>query len=171
MLSHIQFFVTLWIVAWQVPLSMGYPRHKYWSGLPFPPPSDLPHPGIEPTSPALQADSLPAEPSGKPLRTSYFMITAIMKNYTYLLLPSWICDWKTRIQTTKVNCHSLIMMPCIGGKTTVFQYSIFTNVYYIQMNICENKLTLPEFHSQTDSCSDFLWVAVNSTMSESKGSW
>ena len=39
---------------------------EYWSGLLCPPPGDLPNPGIEPTSPALQADSLPAEPSGKP---------------------------------------------------------------------------------------------------------
>ena len=46
---------------------MGFSRQEYWSGLPFPPPGDLPKPRIEPESPALQADSLPAEPSGKPL--------------------------------------------------------------------------------------------------------
>ena len=44
---------------------MGFPRQVYWSGLPFPLPRDLPDPGIEPASPALQADSLPAEPPGK----------------------------------------------------------------------------------------------------------
>ena len=43
---------------------MGLSRHKYWSGLPFPSPGDLPDPGIEPWSPALQADSLPSEPPG-----------------------------------------------------------------------------------------------------------
>ena len=42
-----------WIVAHQAPLSMGFPRQEYWSGLPFPSPGDLPHPGIEPESPAL----------------------------------------------------------------------------------------------------------------------
>ena len=52
-------FATLWTVAHQAPLSMGFARHEYWSGLPFPPPGDLPNPGIKPTSPALQADSLP----------------------------------------------------------------------------------------------------------------
>ena len=50
----------------QGPLSMGFPRKDYWSGLPFPAPGDLPNPGIEPVSPALQADSLPTEPLGKP---------------------------------------------------------------------------------------------------------
>ena len=46
-------------VAYQAPLSMGFPRQEYWSGLPFPAPGDLPDPGIEPGSPAVQADSLP----------------------------------------------------------------------------------------------------------------
>ena len=45
---------------------MGFSRQEYWSGLLFPPPGDLPDPGIEPTSSELQADSLSAEPSGKP---------------------------------------------------------------------------------------------------------
>ena len=65
-LSHAQLFVTPWTVARQAPLSMGFSRQKYWSGLPFPPPGDLPNPGIKPKFPALQADSLPAEPSGSP---------------------------------------------------------------------------------------------------------
>ena len=50
----------------QVPLSMGFSRQEYWSGLPFPSPGDLPDPGIEPISPTLQADSLPSEPPGSP---------------------------------------------------------------------------------------------------------
>ena len=53
--------VTLWTVAHQAPLSMGFSRQGYWSGLPFPSPGDLPDPGIEPRSPALQAFSLPTE--------------------------------------------------------------------------------------------------------------
>ena len=58
--------VTLWTVACQALLSMGLSRQEYWSGLPFPPPGDLPDPGIKPRSPALQADSLPTELWGKP---------------------------------------------------------------------------------------------------------
>ena len=48
--THVQLFATLWIVALQVPPSMGYSRHEYWSGLPCPPLGDLPDPGIEPAS-------------------------------------------------------------------------------------------------------------------------
>ena len=59
--------MTPWTVAHQAPLSMGFSRHEYWSGLPFPSPGDLPNPGIEPRPPALQAHSLPSEPPGKPL--------------------------------------------------------------------------------------------------------
>ena len=58
--------VTTWTVACEAPLSMGFSRQKYWSGLPFLSPGDLPDPGVELTSPALQADSLPTEPPGKP---------------------------------------------------------------------------------------------------------
>ena len=46
-------FVTLWAVAHQAPLSLGFSRQEYWSGFPFPPPGDLPDPGIKPVSPAL----------------------------------------------------------------------------------------------------------------------
>ena len=60
---------TTWTVACQASLSMGFSRQEYWGGLPFPSPGDLPHPGIEPRSPALQVDSLPAEPPGKPKNT------------------------------------------------------------------------------------------------------
>ena len=56
----------LWTVAHQAPQSMPFSRQEYWSGLPCPPPGDLPDPGIEPRSPVLQTDSLPSEPQGKP---------------------------------------------------------------------------------------------------------
>ena len=55
-------FATPWTVARQAPLSMGFPRQEYWSGLPFPSPGDLSNTGIKPGSPSLQADSLPSEP-------------------------------------------------------------------------------------------------------------
>ena len=58
--------VTPWTVARQAPLSMGFSRQEYWSGLPFPSPGDLLDPGIEPRSPALEEDSLPADLQGKP---------------------------------------------------------------------------------------------------------
>ena len=57
--------MTLWTLACQFPLSMGFSRQEYWSGLPFPSPGDLPNPGIEPGSPVLQVDSLLTELGGK----------------------------------------------------------------------------------------------------------
>ena len=63
--------VTPWTVAHQAPLSMGFSRYEYWSGLPFSSPGDLPNPEIEPRSPALQADSLPTELQGKPWRRAW----------------------------------------------------------------------------------------------------
>ena len=57
-LSWVQLFETPWTVAHQVLLPMEFSRQEYWSGLPFPPAGDLPYPGIEPASPALQADIL-----------------------------------------------------------------------------------------------------------------
>ena len=67
-LSRVWLFVTPWMVAYQAPLSTGFSRQEYWSGLPFPSPGDLPNPGIEPVSPALQTDTLLSEPPGKRLR-------------------------------------------------------------------------------------------------------
>ena len=63
-LSRVQLFATPWTVACQAPPSMGFSRQEYWNGLPFPFPGDLPYPGIEPWSPALQADALLSEPPG-----------------------------------------------------------------------------------------------------------
>ena len=61
-LSRVRLFVTPWTVVHQAPLSMGFSRQKYGSGLPFPSPGDLPDLGIEPGSPALEADALTSEP-------------------------------------------------------------------------------------------------------------
>ena len=66
-LSRVRLFATPWTVAYQASPSMGFSRLEFWSGLPFPSPGDLLDPGIEPGSPALQADALPSEPPGKPL--------------------------------------------------------------------------------------------------------
>ena len=61
-LSRIRLFATPWTVAYQAPLSMGFSSQEYWSGFS---PVDLPDPGMEPRSPALQTDALPSEPPGK----------------------------------------------------------------------------------------------------------
>ena len=72
--SCVRLFAIPWTVVHQAPLSMGFSRQEYWSGLPCPPPGDLPHSGTElasPASPALQVDSLPTEQPGKPVFYDY----------------------------------------------------------------------------------------------------
>ena len=75
--SHVQFFATLWTVALQVPLSMGFSRQEYCSGFPFPSPGDLPDPGIEPTTPAyptLADGFFTTVPPGKPSLLPWFSL-------------------------------------------------------------------------------------------------
>ena len=64
-LSVMSYSVTPWTIAHQASLSMEFSRQEYWSGQPFPSPGDIPFPGVEPSSPALQADSLSSESPGK----------------------------------------------------------------------------------------------------------
>ena len=79
-LSRVRLFETLWTVARQAPLSMGFSRQEYWIGLPFPSPGDLPNPGIEPGSPALQADALSSEPPGTPSKSIWMVGTSTLRN-------------------------------------------------------------------------------------------
>ena len=81
LLSRVRLFVIPWTVAYQAPLSMGFSRQEYWSGLPVPSLGDLLDPGIEPGSPALQADALPSEPLGT--------------NVKNLLLTFWVKSIKS----------------------------------------------------------------------------
>ena len=82
-LSRVRLFATPWTVAYQAPLSMGFSRQQYWRELPFPSPGDLPKPGIEPGSPALQTDTLLSEPPRKSIIYMYVYI------YTYTYTHSF----------------------------------------------------------------------------------
>ena len=73
-LSRVWLFATPGTVAHQAPPSMGFSRQEYWSGVPFPSPEDLPDPGIEPRSPALEADALTSEPPGKQSKTYFYTV-------------------------------------------------------------------------------------------------
>ena len=88
LLSHVRLFATPWTVAHQAPLSMGFSRQEYWSGLPLPSPGALPNPEIKHRSSALQTDSLPSEPPRKPKNTgvdSLFLLQGIF------LTQEWNC--------------------------------------------------------------------------------
>ena len=73
--------MTPWTAVHQAPLSMRFSRQRYWSGLPFPSPGDLPNPGIEPGSPALPAYTLPTELQGKPI--GGYKIFYLIDSYEY----------------------------------------------------------------------------------------
>ena len=83
LLSCVWLFVTPWTIQ-----SMDFTRLEYWSGNPFPSPRDLPDPGIEPRSPTLQVDSLPAEPHGKPNRTGVGILSLLQ-----LIFPTQEPNW------------------------------------------------------------------------------
>ena len=88
-LTHVSFFATPWTVASQAPLSMEFSRQEYRSGLQFPSPVDLPLSGTEPTSPALQSDSLPPDPLGKPFNIPY---TFLLFLFFLFPLEFWTCE-------------------------------------------------------------------------------
>ena len=82
--SRVRHFVTLCTIACQAPLSIGFSRQEYWSALPCPSSVDLPDSGIEPRTPALQAESLLSEPPGKP----HIQVYSSLLNSQLL---RWIC--------------------------------------------------------------------------------
>ena len=84
-LSCVRPFATPWTVAYQAPPCMGFWRQEYWSGLPFPSPGDLPDPGIEPRSPAFQADALTSEPKA---RLQIAKMTCLRSNHKFPLRTS-----------------------------------------------------------------------------------
>ena len=71
-----------WTVVYQASLSMGFSRQEYGSGVPFPSPGDPPDPGIEPRSPALQADALPSEPPGNLHSTKFYVVRVKVKSFS-----------------------------------------------------------------------------------------
>ena len=93
-LSHVRFFAVPWTVAHQTPLSMGFPRQEYWSGLPFPTLGDLPHPGIELTSlvsSALAGGFFTTAPPGKPQwKASFTLLLHICVFIEYTVLFSYL---------------------------------------------------------------------------------
>ena len=91
-LCRVQFFVIPWTLACQACPSMGFSRQQCWSGLPFPSPRDLPDPGIEPGSPALQADSLLSEPPGKHMG-------GIMLNSVYKIFSTMASNHMRQVTT------------------------------------------------------------------------
>ena len=100
-LSRVRLFATPWTVAYQAPLSVGFSRQEYWSGLPFPSPGDLPNPGIEPRSPALHAKSM------------FLQVAKSLQLYPTLsepmsCNPPGCCLWVSPGKNTGVGCRALL---------------------------------------------------------------
>ena len=93
-LSRVQLFATPRTVAHQVSPSMEFSRQEYWTGLPFPSPGDVPDPEIEPRSPTLQVDSLPAKPQGKLKNTGVGSLSI-----------NSIFDWKKTKSSSRGTCE------------------------------------------------------------------
>ena len=92
-LSCVRLFVTPRTIAHQAPTSMGFSRQEYWSGVPFPSAGDLRDPGIEPRSPALQADTLPSKPPGK----------LLSKTMIFFRLPWWLSGKESTFQCRRLK--------------------------------------------------------------------
>ena len=96
----------------QIPLSMGFPKQKYWSGLPFPPPGDLPNLEIEPRSPALQADSYCLSYQGSPYYMDPNQIKQLLKDFNCKLLKNHyllLCLCSLPHPTFKISGHLEIL--------------------------------------------------------------
>ena len=94
----------------QAPLSVGFPRQEYWSGLPFPSPGDLPDPGIEPGSPVMQADSLPSELPGK--QVPYCWVSTFLWSLAPLLL------WGLMSLRSSALPPQGLCLPCLSAPST-----------------------------------------------------
>ena len=101
-------------IACQAPLSMGFSRQEYWSGLPCPPPVDLPHPGIKPVppvSPALQADSFLLNHLGSPSITYRYIVFILCKLPPYLLyIPIVYINVLFSLHVICCTAHSLHLL-------------------------------------------------------------
>ena len=118
--SAVSDFTTPWTVAHQAPLSMELSRQEYWSGLPFLLPGDLPNPGIKARSPALQADSFPAELPGKPQWSArHYLIPTpprgylIFYTFVYLWFPIyyWLGNLTCSVLGKEVKVMSASLWP------------------------------------------------------------
>ena len=119
-LSCVHFFATLWTVAARLLCPLGFSRQEDQSGLPFPSPGDRPHPGIKPGSPALQADSLPSEPSGKPIYICIGFLNIYTHTHTHIYIYS---DAKIRSRFLTSWMYFII----------VIGWNILNSCYYCHM--------------------------------------
>ena len=134
-LSRVQLFAAPWTVARQAPLSLEFSRQVYWSGLPFPSPQNLSDRAVAVRSPALQAESLPSDPPGKPSIVIKLCPVLWPHELQHASLPCpspslWICSsscplsWWHHLNHF-ILCRTLLLLPSIFPSFRVFQMSQF----------------------------------------------
>ena len=116
---------TLWIVSHQAPLSMGFSRQEFWSGLPCPSPGDLPNPGVElasPVSNALKVGSLFTEPLEKPIYRNHHLLMSLIRNQKL-----------KNIYLVTSNEHSPLLSQSVAFKSTCQSWAValFPNIYHL----------------------------------------
>ena len=122
LLSSVRLFATPWTVACQASLLLGFSRQEYWSRLPFPSPGDLPHPGIKPGSPVLQADALPSKPPGIHYLRDEFMTMRCSQRCTICTLVHYFSQWWGKGQNWLVNLQPEGLPRWLSGKESTCQF-------------------------------------------------
>ena len=138
--SCVQLFVTPRTAAYQAPLSVGFSREEYWSGLPFPPPGNLPNPGIKPASPTLAGRFFTTEPPGKAKPPQPPIQTFVKQTFTNNQAQNISCNWLHGFH--KVPALVLSGVPTttwhvVGGRTNNISETQF---YYLH----GSSITQPE---------------------------
>ena len=130
LVSLVWLFVTPRTVAHQVPLPMEFSRQEYWSGLPFPSLGDLPDPGIEPRSPALQEDPLQTEPPGKPY-------ASLKTNISLIFIYAWSSVWYSIVHLC-TSCwwkFQLYQFPTFAATNMLLYVSWYTCALFSKLYI------------------------------------
>ena len=147
-------FETLWNVAHQVPLSMGFPRQEYWSGLPFPSPGDLPIPGVKPTSPALAGGFFSTEPPGYCCSSISNPCPTLQPHgleHTSLPCPSssprvcpTSCPLNQLCHPTISSCLPLLLLPSVFPNIKVFSSESAICIRWPSIGVSSSASVLPK---------------------------
>ena len=133
---------SLWLHgAHQAPLSMEFSRQEYWSGLPFPPPGDLPDPGTEPMSPALAARFFTTMPPGKPIHSAGCILLAAVVSWYFPLVFSATAH-STPSPFYHVSGTSILKPPSYYHEANLEEMTGRVQFYLTQVFICPQYLAV-----------------------------